>query len=182
MFLYSDDGCRLMQLSQEARDKYSAFSAPVWTWQRKGLGKQVGKWRWIKHLDVEQLCKVKIRQKVKRLKMMLDEIGRERGSKKDGGGRVLQTRCSQAHTSSLCSDLLSVWILFRSNRPLKKDSVWFFFVSYLWHRQSTEMFSTTIPLGCTLFRNTVHTHCVLLSPDNELVENENKLKCLVYQK
>lgn len=62
---------------------------------------------------------------------MLDEIRRERdrereaeresGSKKDGGGRVLQTRCSQAHTSSLCTDLLSVWILFRSNTgPCKK--------------------------------------------------------------
>lgn len=77
----------------------------------------------LKHIDTEQFCKLKKKEKrrgVKRLKMMLDEIGRERGSEEDGGGRVLQTRCSQAHTSSLCSDLLSVWILFRSNRPLKK--------------------------------------------------------------
>lgn len=68
--------------------------------------------------------------KVKGLKMperrgerMLDEIRqeRERGRKEDGGGRVMQTRCSQAHTSSLCTDLLSVWILFRSNTgPLAK--------------------------------------------------------------
>lgn len=43
--------------------------------------------------------------------------GRQRGG---WGGRVSQTRCSQAHTSSLCHDLLSVWILFRSNRPLQK--------------------------------------------------------------
>lgn len=63
---------------------------------------------------------------------ILDEIGRERGRQEERQGWAgLQTRCSQAHTSSLCNDLLSVGILFRSNRLLQKkkkedDSVWFF--------------------------------------------------------
>lgn len=43
-----------------------------------------------------------------------------RGQRGGWGGRVSQTRCSQAHTSSLCDDLLLVWILFRSNKPLQK--------------------------------------------------------------
>ena len=75
------------------------------------------------------------------------------------GWASFQTRCSQAHTSSLCNDLLSVGILFRSNRLLQRRKktiqLDFSFVDYLWHCWSSEMVSNTILQGSMFFKNIV---------------------------
>lgn len=117
--------------------------------------------------------------KVKGLKMperrgerMLDEIRRERerGRKEDGGGRVMQTRCSQAHTSSLCTDLLSVWILFRSNTgPLAKRFCLIFSLYAIYDiARALKWFQPPSHRGVHYFENThlcPYARCLAESPD-----------------
>lgn len=108
----------------------------------------------------------------------VDEIRREGGRHEERRGWAgLQTWCSQAHTSSLRNDLLSVGILFRSNRLLQQQKERtqfdFSFVDYLWHRWRSEIVWNAAPLGNTFFKNTVRAHAP--SRCHGFSEHPNKL-------
>ena len=132
VFLYLDNGDSVILLTQEARDRDSTSGAKGWKWKtkkprwasQKKIEKNKRRHRTKKNYYEKGIWDITVR--IQRLiisewrgKRVLDDTERVRAwgrsSKKDGGRRVLQTQCSQAHTGSLCTDLLSVWILFRSN-------------------------------------------------------------------
>lgn len=106
---------------------------------------------------------------------MLDEIGkgREAVRKMGVGGFCRHSALRPTPVPSAMTYFQSGFYLDQTD-PCKKDSVWFFFVGYLWHCWTAETVSTTVPLGSTLFKMTVHTHGVTPSHYRELTEYENK--------